>query len=451
MGIYKAIYNQGYSWLDAPSYYIGGDGDNSDAYWQGEAGITAAELKAMGLKSSSKIVNSKFGACVGHQSQNPTNDNRKLVRAININLDNSYGEQYKHGKQNNFNASPLDVLTLAVGAQYATTNSDGLYRKALISYWRDNKTKFIIDGTAGNYLSHSTDAGDDADATKLGEIKQRASEIASQKLETKSTDKDLIYVIYDESSNYTFIGPYKITTTGVNWDTLKAKITTEVGTTYDVATFTFDKKTISTLDGKVPNPDPYKSGTISSDTFYIAVQGKIDGAVKTVQLRRVYWSVKARVVAVFGIAQGGQNFILFEGQPVNQWIFLDLPKPKGIELKIKKIDKDTGTELPGAVFVVQDVNTKEYIANTQGGAVSRVKEPNKDFDNVTKLASGSIFRIDKDGTYRYLEIQQQKIATGSPNSYYEIATPEKPIEVGTIKVENFKLTEATGNISYEAS
>ena len=23
MGIYKAIYNQGYSWLDAPSYYIG--------------------------------------------------------------------------------------------------------------------------------------------------------------------------------------------------------------------------------------------------------------------------------------------------------------------------------------------------------------------------------------------------------------------------------------------
>ena len=452
MGIYKAIYNQGYSWLDAPSYYIGGDGDNSDAYWQGEAGITAAELNAIGLNSSKKIINSKFGACVGHQSQNPTkNDNRKLVRAININLDNSYGEQYKHGKQNNFSALPLDVLTLAVGAQYATTNSDGLYKKALISYWRDNKTKFIIDGTARNYLSHSSDSGEEADATKIGEIKQRASEIASQKLETKSTDKDLIYVIYDESSNYTFIGPYKITTTGVNWDTLKAKITTEVGTTYDVATFTFDKKTIYTLDGKVPNPDPYKSGTISSDTFYIAISGKIDGAVKTVQLRRIYWSVRARVVSVLGIAQGGQNFILFEGQPVNGWIYLNLPKPQGIELKIEKRDKDTGTELPGAVFVVQDVNTKEYIANTQGGAVSRVKEPNKDFDNVTKLASGSIFRIDKDGTYRYLEIQQQKIATGSPNSYYEIATPEKPIEVGTIKVENFKVTEATGNISYEAS
>ena len=453
MGIYKAIYNQGYSWLDAPSYYIGGDGDNSDAYWMGEAGMTEAELNAIGLNSSDKIINSKFGACVGHQSQNPTEgDNRKLVRAININLDNSYGEQYKHGKQNNFSASPLDVLTLAVGAQYATTNSDGLYKKALISYWRDNKTKFIIDGTARNYISHSSDSGEEADATKIGEIKQRASEIASQKLETKSTDKDLIYAVYDESSNYTFIGPYKITTAGVNWDTLKAKITTESGKTYDnIYTFTFNKKTIYKLDGKVPNPDPYKSGTISSDTFYIAVSGKIDGAVKTIELRRIYWTVRSRVVAVFGIAQGGQNFILFEGQPVNGWIDLKLPNPKGIELKIKKVDKDTGTELPGARFVVQDVNTKEYIANTKSGSVSRVTNPGKNFENVTKLASGSTFRIDKDGTYRYLEIQQQKIAEGSSNSYYEIATPEKPIEVGTIEVKNFKVTKSTANISYQVN
>ena len=468
-GIYKAIYHSRHTsdrWLAATAYYTGGDQDNVDEYWQGDAQkISASELTGMELPTDRDLTYSHYASCVGHQSQNSTGDNRKLVRAININLANSGGPRYLEKSvstnriENGFYASNLDVMTLAVAAQKATEAAESEhgqtvkpYKETLNGFWRDNQQNFIVDDRARLLLQSSDPtSGEYARIQKLDEVRQRASEIVSQKLETKSTDKDLIYTVYDESSNYTFIGPYKITTSGVNWDTLKAKITTEAGKTYDVATFTFDKKTIYTLDGKVPNPDPYKSGTINSESFYIAVPGKIDGAVKTVQLRRVYWSTEARVVVILATAPKGQNFIMYEGEPQNKWIYLDLPKPQGIELKIKKIDKDTGTELPGARFVVQDVNTKEYIANTQGGAVSRVTDPGKSFENVTKLASGSTFRIDKDGTYRYLEIQQQKIAEGSPNSYYEIATPENPIEVGTIEVKNFKVTKSTGNVSYEAS
>ena len=460
-GIYKAIYhsqNTGDSWLNAKSYYIGGDQDNNDSEWKGDAqDITVAELEGMNVPKSRNLTHAEYASCVGHQSQTTIDNNDKYVRAININLPNCFGPQYQERVQNGFNASDLDVLTLAVAAQKATEHAKSEYGKnvpkpykeTLNGFWRTSKQGFLVDSLSQSYsgssdYDHAAEYGD----AKLGEARQRASEIVSQKLETKSTDKDLIYTEYDENSNYTFIGPYKITTAGVNWDTLKAKITTSAGTTYDnISTFTLDKKTIYTLDGKVPNPDPYKSGTISSDSFYIAVSGKIDGAVKTIQLRRIYWSVRARVVAVFATAATGQNFIMYEGEPINQWIYLDLPAPKGVEMTIKKEDAVTGTELPGAIFVLQDVNTKEYIANTTGGSVQRVSTSDSTFSNVTKIASGKSIRVDKDGTYKFLEIQQQKMQSEAVRSWYEFATPEKPIEVGTVEIKDFKLANSTGDVT----
>ena len=246
------------------------------------------------------------------------------------------------------------------------------------------------------------------------------------------------------NDGYTFIGPYSINTSGVSNDKIKAEIITGDGSSKTTQTFSTSTNKSSIMnfsDGSV-NLSNY-----SSTSLYIAVQGEISGIVKNVKLYRQYKTVQARVVSVLGLYTGSHNFIMFDGCDVDRNIEISLPAPVGVEVKFKKVDSDTGKELTGVRFVIQDTNTKEYLAKTNGGSTKRVTDPGTDYSNVTILANDSSINIDKDGTYRIIEIQPEKISSSDSKTYYEKATTSEPLEIGTITVKNSKVTTSSSNIT----
>ena len=459
MGIYKAIYNSNpkYSpsrkndWLSASSNYIGGDGSEND--WRGEYFVTNTELTNMGLTATNRLVQSKYAACVGHRTNTDsgystgTTGDLKRIRVININTPNSTGLRYQDGVTNGFNATNVDVLTLGILVKEAVNSSD--YRNCLVFYWYDNKDKYLIDDGVKNLIdqSHSSDTGDEYSEKhrELRDVaKKRAQEIANTKLTSTSKESDGIARMAVYNDGYTFIGPYSINTAGGATDKLEAKITLQDGTTITTGTFSTSTNKDSVMD--------FTNGSVnlsnySSTSLYIAVQGEISGTINTVKVYRYYKTVQARIVAVVARANKNQNFIMFDGSDIDGTIEISLPVPKGVEVQLKKVDSDTGKELTGVRFVLQDTNTKEYLAKTTGGATKRVTDPGTNYSNVTIFASGSSINIDKDGTYRIIEIQSEKVSSSDSRTYYNKANTSEPIEIGTIIVSDSKVTTSSSDIT----
>ena len=469
-GIYKAIYvtekeNPSNKWLNAKSAYIGGEPDSNgnevDWVWEGEWGTTVQEYKDAGISMNAngvyKLVNSKYAACVGHNDSDIGSGNDKIVRAININTSyaNTVGYKYstKHG--NDFKKmQPVDLLTMGVATQRAVNGyydtGSAAYREAVKALWYQNKEKLIIDDVAKKYLEQSTENGELADTTYVNELKKRAQEIVNEKLESSSKENDgkTRTIEYNENLNYTFIGPYNISTAGVYNDWIVTVIKTDSGNEYRTYDYSTNKSQILNIGSENPS---IRVDNYSSNSFYIAVKGKISGNIKSIEMIREYWNVRARIVAVFATATGGQNFIMFDGDEITESLSKSLPVPKGIKLTIKKYDpigKDgkvtqTPKALTGARFVIQDKNTKEYLSRTTSGGTSRTKNPGESFENVTRLKHDSSITIDKDGEYIFWEIQSPKISeTDKRSIYYSVneATPKNPKKIATITIKNFKVT-----------
>lgn len=258
----------------------------------------------------------------------------------------------------------------------------------------------------------STIAGQDSDSYKAADA--YADKIKKMWIKDR-TNEENVYIEYDETKDYTYIGPYKITYGSTKMSKITLNANDKNITADGIAT---------SVGGKIKDVSAIETG----EEFYIVVKGEITKA-KSIKLdTEKYTFYRARIILV-DAGGGNQSGIIFRGEKDERPITMKLPSAtvKYGNLTIKKIDKDTKKPLPNVGFIIRNVSTGQYV--TKAGSDSAMATyGNKD--------SAATFKVGPNGeavTVKGLLIGKYEIyETINPNYGY-VADPSKPISTCDVR------------------
>ena len=280
-------------------------------------------------------------------------------------------------------------------------------------------------------LSNNYDSGNMSDKKYSTAAKNYADANTAKK--EFSTDPDSTTQQIKIVNGNTFIGPYTLKSYGGEIE--KAVVYTRDGKKYETEKYSSNGSSINNLG---------KTTAYNSKTFYVVVEGVEVESVDHIVLYKNYGVIARTRIVIFENQIGDQNIGLYYGEIEDEEeseVELELPGVPYSNIKLSKIDADSGERIAGMGLVLYSEEAKGYLV--QGTPCTYTSDINKATEFITTTNLTEIKNVPKAGKYIVYE------TTSIPGLGYEFVSKENPLKVGeftinglgqnvTITVENKK-------------
>ena len=168
--------------------------------------------------------------------------------------------------------------------------------------------------------------------------------------EDKSTEN--IQTIY-ENGDWVFVGPYKISNTG------SGTIESINAISIDGTEYSADGWATSTDISSITQNYNLPNGT----DFYVVFRSHKPESIDKIQVKKNF-GVRYRTRMVFCESDGGQNIAIYGGKEVSsetEMAILELPGVPYSEIKVNKVDEESGIPLANVGFIVYDQTTGKSV------------------------------------------------------------------------------------------
>ena len=405
-GIFHAMRKDGKVWANsvAPKWPKSREG----TWWATETGVDDLKL---GSSDDGRDMIFRIGAlCFGHRNETRKSGLAAGSWVYTFDIDeNSSKEDLKAG--------------YAAYKSHQEGETGGVSNrkwKSQIAKWIINKMKdagAVVDNQEGSFKSLTS-----SEKTSMENYANEVDKV--RKMEYKKTGNESI----SYKNGYTFIGPYHLNNYNGSIGNLTEAVITD-------ANGNETKTVYGSLDGNtVQELKNIGSSSNAGYDFYVVVQGQTE-SVKAVKLYKEFKYYKARIVGTEpykggGLDGGGQNEAIFYGYQETGKVSIDLPGIPYSNMKIIKVDSNTGDKLANIGFIIY-CEGQGYVQ--EGSPAKYVSKEQATIFRTNTKGEVEIKNLSKTGNYTIYEVI-------NPYFGYEEVSMENPKNVGTVNI-----TGAGGN------